>query len=116
MRLFIAIDFDKNMRKALKMIQEDMRSFGLQGRFSPIENLHLTLAFVGEYSDPDDILDIMDQIPFEPTEISLDGLGRFLRRDSSPCFLRSSDAPVICHSLSSLRTRRSCSGYRGRRS
>ena len=77
MRLFIAIDFDDGMRRALQDVQEDMRSAGLQGRFSPIENLHLTLAFIGEYNYPDEILDIIDGIPFEPTDIRLDRMGRF---------------------------------------
>lgn len=43
----------------------------------PAENLHLTLAFIGEYGNPDNVLDAMDAAPFEPFHLSLDGVGHF---------------------------------------
>ena len=77
MRLFIAILFTKEIRKELQRFQNDLKRAGMTGRFSPVENLHLTLAFIGEYADPQDILDIMEQIPFESFDLSLEGFGRF---------------------------------------
>ena len=77
MRLFIAIPFTKEIRKELLRFQNDLKRAGMSGRFSPVENLHLTLAFIGEYPDPQDILDIMEQIPFEPFDLSLSGFGHF---------------------------------------
>ena len=77
MRLFIAIPFTKEIRKELQRFQNDLKRAGMTGRFSPVENLHLTLAFMGEYADPQDILDIMEQIPFEAFDLSLEGFGHF---------------------------------------
>ena len=77
MRLFIAIPFSKEIRKELQRFQNDLKRAGMTGRFSPVENLHLTLAFIGEYADPQDILDIMEQIPFEAFDLSLEGFGHF---------------------------------------
>ena len=77
MRLFIAIPFTKEIRKELQRFQNDLKRAGMTGRFSPVENLHLTLAFIGEYADPQDILDIMEQIPFEAFDLSLEGFGHF---------------------------------------
>jgi len=37
----------------------------------------MTLAFIGEYNDPERVLEIMNDIPFEPFELRLDGLGCF---------------------------------------
>jgi len=54
-----------------------MQSQGVQGNFTREENLHLTLAFIGEYPDPEDVLDVMEQIEFEPFDIRLDGVGSF---------------------------------------
>ena len=77
MRLFISIQLNDEMKHALKRIQHAMQSQGVQGNFTREENLHLTLAFIGEYPDPEDVLDVMEQIEFEPFDIRLDGVGSF---------------------------------------
>lgn len=77
MRLFISIQLNDEMKHALRRIQHAMQSQGVQGNFTREENLHLTLAFIGEYPDPEDVLDVMEQIEFEPFDIRLDGVGSF---------------------------------------
>ena len=77
MRLFISIQLNDEMKHALRRIQHAMQSQGVQGNFTREENLHLTLAFIGEYPDPMDVLDVMEQIEFEPFDIRLDGVGSF---------------------------------------
>ena len=77
MRLFIAIQLSEKMRMAISDVQEDLRRQGVRGNYTPRENLHLTLAFIGEYNDPDRVLDILEQVPMESFEISLDGMGAF---------------------------------------
>ena len=77
MRLFIAIRFSNEIKDELKRFQKDLKQNGLSGRFVPLENLHLTLAFIGEYSDPDEILDVMESVPFTPFDIELEGVGNF---------------------------------------
>jgi len=76
-RLFIAIQLSEKMRMAISDVQEDLRRQGVRGNYTPRENLHLTLAFIGEYNDPDRVLDILEQVPMESFEISLDGMGAF---------------------------------------
>ena len=75
MRLFIAIQFDEHILEALTDFQDDMRAMGVTGNYTKRENLHITLAFIGDYGNPDEILDIMERVTFEPMEISLDGVG-----------------------------------------
>ena len=77
MRLFIAVQLDETMRSALRGIQAELRRRGMRGSFTNIANLHLTLAFIGEYPDPDAVLDAMDTVPFEPFSLRLAGFGRF---------------------------------------
>ena len=77
MRLFIAIRFPESILNALTSFQEELSSCGLRGRFAPPENLHLTLAFIGEYGRPDEVADAISSVPFEPFSLRLDGLGRF---------------------------------------
>ena len=77
MRLFIAIRFDNKILNALTRYREELKKLGVTGRFTPRENLHLTLAFIGEYNDPDAVLEAMEQVEFRPMEIRLDGVGWF---------------------------------------
>lgn len=77
MRLFIAIQFTPEIKKGLTRFQNDLKRNGLTGRFVPVENLHLTLAFIGEYPNPDDVLDVLEQVPFTPFDLSLSSAGQF---------------------------------------
>ena len=47
MRLFIAITFRAELRRFLAGLGEAAAAAGVKGRFSPEENLHLTLALSG---------------------------------------------------------------------
>jgi len=48
MRLFIAVNFDGTVKKRLLEIQARLRSQCTRGNFTRPENLHLTMAFLGE--------------------------------------------------------------------
>ena len=50
MRLFVAIQFSPAVRSTLLEAVETLRRQG-SGRFTRPENLHLTLAFIGETED-----------------------------------------------------------------
>ena len=77
MRLFIAIQLNDEMKDALVRIQNAMKRQGVRGNFTRRENLHLTLAFIGEYSDVELVREVIDQIDFDGFEIGLDGIGAF---------------------------------------
>ncbi|MBR2087473.1 MAG: RNA 2',3'-cyclic phosphodiesterase [Oscillospiraceae bacterium] len=78
MRLFIAIQFDPHFKTALTAAQDSLHRGGYRGNFTDVRNLHLTLAFIGEYSDPDRVLDAMEQVQFAPFPIRLSGyIGNF---------------------------------------
>lgn len=73
MRLFVAINMSPEMKDAIEALQDQMRSQRISGHFTPTENQHLTLAFIGEYPEPEDVI-----LPeFEPFEIALSGYGSF---------------------------------------
>ena len=77
MRLFIALQLNSEMKKALIDLQDRMQRLGVRGNFTKPENLHLTLAFIGEYPDPEDVIDVLETIHFQPFQISLEGIGSF---------------------------------------
>jgi 2'-5' RNA ligase len=51
MRLFIAVNFDNAVKERLLGIQAQLRSQCTRGNFTRPENLHLTLAFLGETAE-----------------------------------------------------------------
>ena len=77
MRLFIAILLNDEVKSALKDAQNQMYEGCVYGNYAPEENLHLTLAFIGEYPDPDEVLEALDTVSFTPFELSLKGTGNF---------------------------------------
>ena len=77
MRLFIAIQFEVSILDDLVAFQTDLKNQGVTGNYTKRENLHITLAFIGEYGNPDEVLGAMEQVDFRPIEISLDGVGSF---------------------------------------
>ena len=77
MRLFIAIQLSEQMKAALINAQNDMYDRGIRGNFTAEENMHVTLAFIGEYPDPDAVLDALSTVSFSPFELELQGMGCF---------------------------------------
>ena len=77
MRIFIAINLNREMRDSLIDAQTRMYENGVRGNYTREENLHLTLAFIGEYSDPDAVMDALSGVGFTPFEIGIDGIGCF---------------------------------------
>jgi len=83
MRLFIAVNFNEQTKKELLSIQNELRQYIYNGRFTTPENLHLTLVFLGECDDKqtDLLKSIIDNIKFEPFVIYMNRVGRFKRDD-----------------------------------
>ena len=77
MRLFIAALVNDPVKAALLDLQRQMREQRVGGSYIAPENLHLTLTFIGEYPDPDRVLETMGQIPFRPFRLELSGVGCF---------------------------------------
>lgn len=77
MRLFIAILLNDEMKDALEAMQAGMRRSGVRGNFTKRQNLHLTLAFIGEYDDPGKVLEVIRSTGFRPFELRLTGTGAF---------------------------------------
>ena len=60
MRLFIAIPLSEKMKQSVADTQGAFRFRGVRGNYTPEENLHVTLAFIGEYGDPNAVLDALE--------------------------------------------------------
>ena len=69
MRLFLAISITGAMQDSLLNLQQHWRGIGVRGYFVPAENMHLTLAFIGEYGNPDVVMDAISSVSFTPFTI-----------------------------------------------
>ena len=89
MRLFIAVLLEPNMKKALTDAQNALRKRNFSGHYTDDRNLHLTLSFIGEYHDPDAVLEAMEAIPFSPCDLTFNGyignFGALLWAGTEPC-------------------------------
>ena len=77
MRLFIAIRLNDEMIRSVTAVQKAFRSCHVRGNYTPSENMHVTLAFIGEYSDPDAVMAAMETVSFSAFRISMERLGCF---------------------------------------
>lgn len=77
MRLFIAIQLSEKMRKALVSCLHDLKKQGVEGNYVPAQNLHLTLAFIGEYRDPEQVKQILASVPLPAFRLALSEKGNF---------------------------------------
>ena len=79
MRLFIAVTFSQPIQEKLEGILCLLKEQAFAGNFSSRENLHLTLAFLGDIPSCrlSHVIDAMEQIHTKPFLCSLSSLGCF---------------------------------------
>lgn len=53
--------------------QETLRQNNVTGQYTSYNNLHITLALIGEFENVDPVLDAMKQLEFKPFKITLGG-------------------------------------------
>ena len=78
MRLFVALQPDPGFLSALSALQNRCREAGVAARYLAPSNLHLTLAFIGEW--PEEITSLLPE-PEEPFSVTLDRVGFFPQAD-----------------------------------
>ena len=67
--MVLVFKVDDRMKDELCMIQKRLKLQGMKGNYTTRENMHLTLAFIGEYSDPDLISEVMDSVEIDPMKL-----------------------------------------------
>ena len=77
MRLFTAIQLSPKMKKALVSCMHDLKKQGVEGNYVPAQNLHMTLASIGEYDNPGKVKEIMKKVLLPEFRLSLGDKGNF---------------------------------------
>ena len=79
MRLFIAINFDDEIKDYICKVIQSVKNHAIKGNFTRRENYHLTLVFIGETKNIDNAKHAIDIIDAKPFELCIAGLGKFKR-------------------------------------
>lgn len=77
MRLFIAVQLSDEMKASVTGTMHELKKAGVKGSYVPSQNLHLTLAFIGETKEAEAIKAAMQTISFKPFRLTLSEMGTF---------------------------------------
>ncbi|MDP3881524.1 MAG: RNA 2',3'-cyclic phosphodiesterase [Nanoarchaeota archaeon] len=83
-RCFLCIDFPNGIIKEVARVQELIGKKNFIGKFTELENLHLTLKFLGETEEDkvDKVKDLLKEINFNKFRLKLGNIGIFhVRKD-----------------------------------
>lgn len=81
-RIFICIEFPNEVIKEVARIQEILGNWAFTGKLTELENLHLTLKFLGEITEEKlkEVREKLREIEFKRIEIGLGNVGSFSHR------------------------------------
>ena len=77
MRVFVAITLSDELKKTITGTLHDLKQKGIKGNYVPVQNLHLTLAFIGETDKPGAVKEALKNVSFKPFRLSLSDMGTF---------------------------------------
>ena len=77
MRLFVAVQLSDEMKKSIGETMHELKKKGVKGNYVPLQNLHLTLAFIGETDDPKAVRAALENVKVKPFKVSLSDMGTF---------------------------------------
>lgn len=84
-RLFVAIDLDGQVKDALIDAIAALKAVST-GRFVRRENLHLTLAFIGETERTHSAVSALEGLSFSPFSLTVGRVGFFKRQHGDICW------------------------------
>jgi 2'-5' RNA ligase len=106
MRLFIAVNFNDEIKGQIMGVQDQLRAQSLRGNFTRPENFHITLAFLGETPEErlKNLLRIFEKIKAPPFEISFDHTGFFSHSGKEPWWIGAERNSPAVQTLAAIRT------------
>ncbi len=110
MRLFVAVNFDKDTVEHLYKGAETLRENSLSANISRRENLHLTLAFIGEVTSAKNAINALSSIDVKPFTLTLQGYGEFGK--GSICFAKTKPCPELLTLAEKVRKKLTAKGIR----
>lgn len=79
MRLFFAVLPSESVKQEFMRTIEQLKQCSKCGNFTKVENLHLTLVFLGQVSNPKTAIQAMKQVKNPAFFLEFNGIGKFKR-------------------------------------
>ena len=99
LRLFIAISFPEDIKLDLFNLTEVLKKNSSRGHFTSRENFHLTLAFIGETKDREQVMQVIDNAVdkgrIREFLLEFGGFGRFKGRDGDIFWVGVKKNPIL---------------------
>ena len=77
MRLFVAIQLSEEMKTQITGTLHALKKQGVRGNYVPKQNLHLTLAFIGETKEAAAVKEALQTVSVKPFRLALSDMGTF---------------------------------------
>lgn len=112
MRLFISINFDDETRGRILAVQNRLRSVA-RGNFSREENLHLTLAFLGEVEPrrAPAVCRAMEEVPMSRLLLRFEKVGAFRRTGGDIWWIGLEKSPALLELQNNLAESLAAAGF-----
>ena len=87
MRVFFAIPLPREWKRKIEEIQEELLLKTKKERAIPVDDLHLTLQFVGDVEETERLISACKKTSFHGSRLKVKGLGSFKRGRENLVFL-----------------------------
>lgn len=108
MRVYIAIDFENQVKDYFDKITSSIKEHCIEGSFTRKNNLHMTIRFIGEIDEVqvDKIKEVLDKVVLKitPFELLVGNLGIFTRKKTNILWIGLEENPVLTHLHKELST------------
>lgn len=111
MRIFIAINFSESVKDSIQALSDGIHAGSLRGDFAVRDNLHLTLAFIGETVRIETLKHLLDDLPREGFQLVVEKHGHFARPEGDILYLGIRRSAPLMELAATLRTRLSEAGF-----
>ena len=113
MRLFIAVNFGKNVKDCVMAAERALKGAGSRGVFTSAENVHLTLAFLGECGEErmGDIRSAMEAAAGRSFILKMSEAGAFRRPGGDIWWLGTGECPELMSLAARLAKELRASGF-----
>lgn len=102
-RLFVAVNFPSEVTEKLYGSAQYLKAHSKSANPSRKENLHLTLAFIGETNNIRGASSALREVVSSPFDITVEGYSEFSSHDGSICYAKTKGSDVLCSLAENVR-------------